>query len=518
MELGAQVVKLQHGCKTRKRHGGSIDVKCIHKVHEVNKDLHADVRHADLGHLSPSGLRCACSRSSSVLFDLRLHEIVQGRRVDLENTAVHVEQLTLGASKADVGEHVCVDQCRKAVGERLVRLRHRKVVNPTAGDFENSLPLEACSDQRRCRLVRVAVAVDRHALTAAQAQLPTGARAPTVQVPHGRDGQGVRLATSDVDDALVGESIEDGGRRQVRNSVGVLANPRIFRIQYAELAAGIRAPTEKPPVAIDGQRVRVTAREPDDALQARNALRRWHVRAIVSVHGHRSDVFHAQLAVRAAAKGVDVAKIGERQCVHIAARCGDHPVLCQLLHLPWHGLEWVAVLVGGEAAGVRVAQLAAGAGAPGEHPASVGDGDGVSLAASYGGDDMRAKMLDDPRRELVRATILIFRHLRSLRMAKLATTAASPAEQDAFSGQGHRVRIPAGDLNDEGILENTHQQRHRLVGITLDVLGHMLSVAVAELPASTRTPAVELAMDGDRRGVAVSPSDLADLHPGECLN
>mmetsp|Transcript_66130 Transcript_66130/g.191584 ORF Transcript_66130/g.191584 Transcript_66130/m.191584 type:complete len:212 (+) Transcript_66130:1233-1868(+) len=131
---------------------------------------------------------------------------------------------------------------------------------------------------------------------------------------------------------------------------------------------------------------------------------------------------------------------------------------------------------------------------------------------------MRPQVLDHPGGELVRAAILVLRHLGCLRVPELTTSATTPTVQQAFSRQGHRVRIAARDLHDARVLQAAHEQRHGLVRIALDVLGHVLGVAVAQLPTGAGTPTVELAMDGDRSGVPISARDLADLYPGEGLD
>mmetsp|Transcript_28084 Transcript_28084/g.65630 ORF Transcript_28084/g.65630 Transcript_28084/m.65630 type:complete len:214 (-) Transcript_28084:139-780(-) len=193
-------------------------------------------------------------------------------------------------------------------------------------------------------------------------------------------------------------------------------------------------------------------------------------------------------------------------------------VVPQLFYLTRNWLERVAILIRGEAAGVGVTELATSTRTPGVHPPSVGYCYCVRLATRYGGNDVRAQVFYNSRSELVWATILVLRHFRGFRVTELAAATSTPAVEQTLSRQGDCVSIAARYLHNAHVLQASNKQRHWLVGVALDILGHVFRVAVPKLPTGACAPAVELAVDSDRSGVAVSSSYLADLHPCKGLD
>mmetsp|Transcript_65560 Transcript_65560/g.185963 ORF Transcript_65560/g.185963 Transcript_65560/m.185963 type:complete len:257 (+) Transcript_65560:940-1710(+) len=234
LELRAEVVQLQHGRKAGQRRGRRVGVERVREVQEVQQHLRADARHE---HGRELAARLHGGRAQGPLLRLRLHKVVQVRSIDLEHAQVGVEQVALAAAEANVRQQLVVHQRRDAGGKGLVRLCDREVVHAPAGHLENSLSLEARGHERRGWLVGIPVAVHRHALAATKAELPARAGAPAVQVPRGRDSQGVRLSARNVDDALVTECLQHGGRGEVWDPVWVLADSRVVGVHYPQLSA-----------------------------------------------------------------------------------------------------------------------------------------------------------------------------------------------------------------------------------------------------------------------------------------
>jgi hypothetical protein len=113
---------------------------------------------------------------------------------------------------------------------------------------------------------------------------------------------------------------------------------------------------------------------------------------------------------------------------------------------------------------------------------------------------------------LVRAAVLILGHLGCLRVPELATTSTTPTVKKAFSRERHRMGIATRDLYYAHVLQALYEERNRLIWIALDILWHMLCVAVPQLSAGTGSPAVQLTMDGHCRGVSIATCNLADFH------
>mmetsp|Transcript_8125 Transcript_8125/g.14129 ORF Transcript_8125/g.14129 Transcript_8125/m.14129 type:complete len:200 (+) Transcript_8125:752-1351(+) len=177
LKFRPKVIQLQHCREARQRHCSSIGIKRVNEMHEIYEHLQANVTHVDHGHRRC--IRTGHWRCGSVL-QLCMYKIIQSRGVGLQDAEVCVQYMALATPEAHVRQHVTVDQSCQAVGQRLVRLRNRQIVHSATGHSQDSFALKASCDQGGRWLVWVTVAVNRHALTASKAQLPTGAGTPTI--------------------------------------------------------------------------------------------------------------------------------------------------------------------------------------------------------------------------------------------------------------------------------------------------------------------------------------------------
>mmetsp|Transcript_9213 Transcript_9213/g.25776 ORF Transcript_9213/g.25776 Transcript_9213/m.25776 type:complete len:407 (+) Transcript_9213:427-1647(+) len=382
-------------------------------------------------------------------------------------------------------------------------------MHATTGHAKDGFALKT-RDHCRRGLVWVAVTVHRHPGATPKAKLPTRARAPAVQVSRGRHGQGMGLAAGNVDNLLVGERLQQGGCGKMRDTVRVLPNPRV--IVGAQLSTRVGTPAIEAPISVDGERVRIAAGQTDNVFQTSNTLRCRHVRAVVRIHWHSAYVLDAELAIGTPTEGIHVSSVRQSQRVDVATRSRHDPMPPQLFNLARDGLKRIAVLVRRKTARVGVTQLPARTSAPGEHSTTIRHGNRVRLATRHGGHAVRPEMVHDAGRRLVWASILILGHLGRLGMAELPTTATTPAIKQTFARQRHCVRVAARDLHDANVLEAVHKQRHWLVGVAFNVLGHVLGVAVPQLSTRTGTPTVQLSVYRHRGCVTITTGDLTHFH------
>ena len=133
------------------------------------------------------------------------------------------------------------------------------------------------------------------------------------------------------------------------------------------------------------------------------------------------------------------------------------------------GLVWVAVFIGGEATGVRVAQLATGACSPRVQVTLTEDGHRVRLATGHlfyfhlpqGDDELGVG--------LVRAPVLVLWHRRGVWVTQLAAPSAAPRVETALISQRYGMSISAGYLHDLDCLKQIDKSWCRLVRIALNV-------------------------------------------------
>lgn len=136
-------------------------------------------------------------------------------------------------------------------------------------------------------------------------------------------------------------------------------------------------------------------------------------------------------------------------------------------------LIWVAILIGRESLCVRMAKLAACTCTPGIKLARAKNCDSVRFAARNFFDFVTLQVLDHLWFRLIGTTILVFRHTLSVWVAQLATTTAAPRVETALLCKSYRVSISTSDLCYLDALEKFNQSRSRLIRIPLDISGQV---------------------------------------------